>query len=86
MNFPDINPKQISRQLSLELCAGSGPDGRITKKDIETFVPAKAAPVSEIVWVIYCSFLSDNGKNRHILSHSVYILQIEMYNALISLI
>lgn len=28
-------------------CSGSGPDGRITRKDIDSFVPPKAAPVSE---------------------------------------
>lgn len=28
-------------------CSGSGPDGRVTRKDIESFVPPKAAPVSE---------------------------------------
>lgn len=30
---------------------GSGPDGRITKKDIESFVPPKAVPVS-IPWLL----------------------------------
>lgn len=29
-------------------CSGSGPDGRITRKDIENFVPPKAAPVSKV--------------------------------------
>lgn len=33
---------------------GSGPDGRITKKDVESFVPPKAAPVRE---VFYFDFL-----------------------------
>lgn len=27
---------------------GTGPDGRITKKDVETFVPPKVAPVSRL--------------------------------------
>lgn len=28
--------------------SGTGPDGRITKKDVESFVPSKAAPVSRL--------------------------------------
>lgn len=44
------------------ICAGSGPDGRVTKKDIENFVPAKAAPVSQMVLAINYTFLSENGK------------------------
>ena len=37
---------------------GTGPDGRIIKKDIDSFVPTKAAPVSSI-WLLNsgCSFL-----------------------------
>lgn len=28
--------------------SGTGPDGRIIKKDVESFVPSKAAPVSRL--------------------------------------
>lgn len=28
--------------------SGTGPDGRITKKDVESFVPSKAPPVSRL--------------------------------------
>lgn len=31
---------------------GTGPDGRIIKKDIDSFVPTKAAPVSYI-WLFF---------------------------------
>lgn len=34
--------------LSYFFPPGSGPDGRITKKDIDDFVPPKAAPVSDV--------------------------------------
>lgn len=34
--------------LSYFFSPGSGPDGRITKKDIDGFVPPKAAPVSAV--------------------------------------
>ena len=37
---------------------GTGPDGRIIKKDIDSFVPTKAAPVSSIwifkFWLQFC--------------------------------
>uniref|UniRef100_A0AAX7SD34 Acetyltransferase component of pyruvate dehydrogenase complex n=1 Tax=Astatotilapia calliptera TaxID=8154 RepID=A0AAX7SD34_ASTCA len=33
--------------INLAQVSGSGPDGRITRKDIENFVPPKAAPVRE---------------------------------------
>ncbi|XP_069598473.1 dihydrolipoyllysine-residue acetyltransferase component of pyruvate dehydrogenase complex, mitochondrial [Ranitomeya imitator] len=34
------------RGIDIKQVRGTGPDGRITKKDIESFVPPKAAPVS----------------------------------------
>ncbi|KAI5096600.1 dihydrolipoyllysine-residue acetyltransferase component of pyruvate dehydrogenase complex, mitochondrial, partial [Silurus meridionalis] len=42
--------KKLAAEKGIDLTqvTGSGPDGRVTKKDIETFVPAKATPVSEI--------------------------------------
>ncbi|XP_037402079.1 dihydrolipoyllysine-residue acetyltransferase component of pyruvate dehydrogenase complex, mitochondrial isoform X2 [Pygocentrus nattereri] len=38
--------KKLAAEKGIDLAqvTGTGPDGRITKKDIETFVPAKAAP------------------------------------------
>uniref|UniRef100_A0A3Q1C426 Acetyltransferase component of pyruvate dehydrogenase complex n=1 Tax=Amphiprion ocellaris TaxID=80972 RepID=A0A3Q1C426_AMPOC len=41
--------KKLAADKGIDLAqvSGSGPDGRITRKDIESFVPAKAAPVSE---------------------------------------
>lgn len=37
---------------------GTGPDGRIIKRDIDSFVPTKAAPVSSIwllkFWLQFC--------------------------------
>ncbi|KAG9265625.1 dihydrolipoyllysine-residue acetyltransferase component of pyruvate dehydrogenase complex, mitochondrial [Astyanax mexicanus] len=38
--------KKLASEKGIDLAqvAGTGPDGRITKKDIESFVPAKAAP------------------------------------------
>ncbi|XP_063060054.1 dihydrolipoyllysine-residue acetyltransferase component of pyruvate dehydrogenase complex, mitochondrial-like [Engraulis encrasicolus] len=38
--------KKLAADKGIDLAqvAGSGPDGRVTKKDIESFVPAKAAP------------------------------------------
>uniref|UniRef100_A0A8C9YBC9 Acetyltransferase component of pyruvate dehydrogenase complex n=1 Tax=Sander lucioperca TaxID=283035 RepID=A0A8C9YBC9_SANLU len=33
--------------INLAQVSGSGPDGRITRKDIDSFVPPKAAPVSD---------------------------------------
>lgn len=47
-----VGPKSCEEQFSFTLSyffpPGSGPDGRITKKDIDGFVPPKAAPVSEV--------------------------------------
>ncbi|MCJ8740811.1 hypothetical protein PDJAM_G00063360 [Pangasius djambal] len=39
--------KKLAAEKGIDLAqvTGSGPDGRVTKKDIENFVPAKAAPV-----------------------------------------
>ncbi|XP_038843172.1 dihydrolipoyllysine-residue acetyltransferase component of pyruvate dehydrogenase complex, mitochondrial [Salvelinus namaycush] len=34
--------------IDLALVSGSGPDGRVTRKDIETFVPPKAAPAAPV--------------------------------------
>uniref|UniRef100_A0A8C5FQ01 Acetyltransferase component of pyruvate dehydrogenase complex n=1 Tax=Gadus morhua TaxID=8049 RepID=A0A8C5FQ01_GADMO len=34
--------------IDLAQVSGSGPDGRVTRKDIETFVPPKAVPVSHL--------------------------------------
>lgn len=53
MLYKEFFWRMLSRRLSLWLRAGSGPDGRVTKKDIENFVPAKAAPVSEMFWVFF---------------------------------
>uniref|UniRef100_A0A3Q0R492 Acetyltransferase component of pyruvate dehydrogenase complex n=1 Tax=Amphilophus citrinellus TaxID=61819 RepID=A0A3Q0R492_AMPCI len=41
--------KKLAAEKGIDLAQvrGSGPDGRITKKDIENFVPPKAAPVSD---------------------------------------
>ncbi|XP_062867580.1 dihydrolipoyllysine-residue acetyltransferase component of pyruvate dehydrogenase complex, mitochondrial [Trichomycterus rosablanca] len=38
--------KKLASEKGIDLAqvAGTGPDGRVTKKDIENFVPAKAAP------------------------------------------
>ncbi|KAF7697087.1 dihydrolipoyllysine-residue acetyltransferase component of pyruvate dehydrogenase complex, mitochondrial [Silurus meridionalis] len=38
--------KKLAAEKGIDLTqvTGSGPDGKVTKKDIETFVPAKAAP------------------------------------------
>ncbi|XP_074832819.1 dihydrolipoyllysine-residue acetyltransferase component of pyruvate dehydrogenase complex, mitochondrial [Carettochelys insculpta] len=36
------------RGISISLVKGTGPDGRITKKDIESFVPPKVAPAEAI--------------------------------------
>ncbi|KAL7853889.1 hypothetical protein AOLI_G00207330 [Acnodon oligacanthus] len=38
--------KKLAAEKGIDLAqvSGTGPDGRITKKDVETFVPAKAAP------------------------------------------
>lgn len=40
--------KKLASEKGIDLAqvAGTGPDGRITKKDIESFVPSKAAPPS----------------------------------------
>uniref|UniRef100_A0AAQ5Y4L2 Acetyltransferase component of pyruvate dehydrogenase complex n=1 Tax=Amphiprion ocellaris TaxID=80972 RepID=A0AAQ5Y4L2_AMPOC len=40
--------KKLAADKGIDLAqvSGSGPDGRITRKDIESFVPAKAAPVT----------------------------------------
>lgn len=38
---------EILLHFSLTLL-GTGPDGRITKKDVESFVPPKVAPVSRL--------------------------------------
>uniref|UniRef100_A0A673XCD6 Acetyltransferase component of pyruvate dehydrogenase complex n=1 Tax=Salmo trutta TaxID=8032 RepID=A0A673XCD6_SALTR len=40
--------KTLAAEKGIDLAqvSGSGPDGRVTRKDIETFVPSKAAPVS----------------------------------------
>lgn len=38
--------------------SGSGPDGRITRKDIESFVPLKAAPVSQTLNVFLSFFIT----------------------------
>ncbi|KAK2827266.1 hypothetical protein Q7C36_018192 [Tachysurus vachellii] len=40
--------KKLASEKGIDLTqvTGSGPDGRVTKKDIENFVPAKAAPPS----------------------------------------
>lgn len=35
---------------------GTGPEGRIIKKDIDSFVPSKAAPVS-FIWLFFVLFL-----------------------------
>uniref|UniRef100_A0A8P4K3A6 Acetyltransferase component of pyruvate dehydrogenase complex n=1 Tax=Dicentrarchus labrax TaxID=13489 RepID=A0A8P4K3A6_DICLA len=41
--------KKLAADKGIDLAqvSGSGPDGRITRKDIDSFVPPKAAPVSE---------------------------------------
>uniref|UniRef100_A0A669C4F2 Acetyltransferase component of pyruvate dehydrogenase complex n=1 Tax=Oreochromis niloticus TaxID=8128 RepID=A0A669C4F2_ORENI len=41
--------KKLAAEKGIDLAqvSGSGPDGRITRKDIENFVPPKAAPVRE---------------------------------------
>ncbi|XP_062392067.1 dihydrolipoyllysine-residue acetyltransferase component of pyruvate dehydrogenase complex, mitochondrial-like [Sardina pilchardus] len=38
--------RKLAQEKGIDLAqvSGSGPDGRVTKKDIESFVPAKAAP------------------------------------------
>uniref|UniRef100_A0A671VBQ2 Acetyltransferase component of pyruvate dehydrogenase complex n=1 Tax=Sparus aurata TaxID=8175 RepID=A0A671VBQ2_SPAAU len=43
--------KKLAAEKGIDLAqvSGSGPDGRITRKDIDSFVPPKAAPVSEAV-------------------------------------
>lgn len=38
---------EILLRFSLTIL-GTGPDGRITKKDVESFVPPKVAPVSRL--------------------------------------
>lgn len=38
---------ELLLRFSLTLL-GTGPDGRITKKDVESFVPPKAVPVSRL--------------------------------------
>lgn len=40
--------KKLAAEKGIDLAqvAGTGPDGRVTKKDIESFVPPKAAPVA----------------------------------------
>lgn len=43
---PGSLEKQLRFYIKLFSPPGSGPDGRITKKDIDSFVPPKAAPVS----------------------------------------
>lgn len=43
-------------------CPGSGPDGRVTRKDIESFTPPKAAPVGEADFYIH------NLPNSHFLN------------------
>ncbi|NXH43034.1 ODP2 dehydrogenase, partial [Dicaeum eximium] len=42
--------KKLAAEKGIDLTQvkGTGPDGRITKKDVESFVPSKAAPVSRL--------------------------------------
>ncbi|KAK6305825.1 hypothetical protein J4Q44_G00246050 [Coregonus suidteri] len=42
--------KKLAAEKGIDLAQvnGSGPDGRVTKKDIETFVPPKAAPTAPV--------------------------------------
>uniref|UniRef100_A0A669CPX4 Acetyltransferase component of pyruvate dehydrogenase complex n=1 Tax=Oreochromis niloticus TaxID=8128 RepID=A0A669CPX4_ORENI len=51
--------KKLAAEKGIDLAqvSGSGPDGRITRKDIENFVPPKAAPVRETHTCIYLSLL-----------------------------
>lgn len=53
----DSPPPFLYQQTRIQLChlqhrvivsLGSGSDGRITRKDIDGFVPPKAAPVSQL--------------------------------------
>lgn len=50
-----IHPSGGTEKVVLRCCfipPGSGPDGRITKKDVESFVPPKAAPVREVFYFL----------------------------------
>ncbi|XP_029626297.1 dihydrolipoyllysine-residue acetyltransferase component of pyruvate dehydrogenase complex, mitochondrial [Salmo trutta] len=42
--------KKLAAEKGIDLAqvSGSGPDGRVTRKDIETFVPPKAAPAAPV--------------------------------------
>lgn len=46
-SFDVITKNNVIMVLLFCFHSGSGPDGRITRKDIESFVPPKVAPVSE---------------------------------------
>uniref|UniRef100_A0A7N8WPR4 Acetyltransferase component of pyruvate dehydrogenase complex n=1 Tax=Mastacembelus armatus TaxID=205130 RepID=A0A7N8WPR4_9TELE len=49
--------KKLAAEKGIDLAqvSGSGPDGRVTRKDIESFVPLKAAPVRSKLKCIYLS-------------------------------
>lgn len=59
----------LNWEYATALSLGTGPDGRVTKKDIDSFVPPKLTPVSQFQFNFeatkLCFDFSNSGQMRY---------------------